>query len=154
MLLSHSSQGKRLNLGTALKIVVTVILPLSIGCYLYLFSRSSNPNFLSWVGFRTSGGLQLPYWVTYNLPDGLWLFALCNMNRFIWLTNFSGYVTWSIITLLLAFITELFQKKKFIPGTYDTGDLIAYAIAFLLALLLFIFNQYSPSIPSSDEKQN
>jgi hypothetical protein len=73
-------------------------------------------------------------WIAYNLPDGLWLFAFALTLAAAWPDE--GSWTFHVrfgVPLGLAFGTELGQLARAVEGTFDGGDLIAYAAAAWLA---------------------
>jgi hypothetical protein len=118
-----------------MQILLHVLIPLLSGVLIYALWRgiaiaSSKPLFV----------FNIPYWLKYNLPDGLWLYALLSSLNIIWNNKPSpSLLIWVISITLLSISTEFLQKKKLIPGTYDTGDIIAYVIASTICLLRFLY---------------
>jgi hypothetical protein len=80
---------------------------------------------------------KLPDWLQYNLPDGLWFYALLSALSIIWQDNSSRqFFLWLLLAIMLSYLTEIFQALHFIPGTFDWNDLLAYSIA----TIIYIFN--------------
>ena len=71
------------------------------------------------------------FWVLYNLPDGVWLFAYTILIGCIW--NFKIRDCWMFI-LVMPFICiphEFLQGLGIMHGTYDPSDVLAYLLAIL-----------------------
>lgn len=78
------------------------------------------------------------FWVLYNLPDGVWLFAYTILIGCIW--NFKIKDCWMFI-LVMPFISiphEIMQGLGIMHGTYDSNDIFAYLMA-LIAGFIYIF---------------
>ena len=78
------------------------------------------------------------FWVLYNLPDGVWLFAYTILIGCIW--NFKIRDCWMFI-LVMPFICiphEILQGLGIMHGTYDSNDIFAYIMA-LTAGFIYIF---------------
>jgi hypothetical protein len=118
-----------------------VFAPISFGILIYILFRGSF--FLHPLkDFLPILQNNLPEWVLYNLPDGLWLYSFLSCVLFIWRKNLSiGFVLWSSVAIISAIISEYFQRIKLIPGTYDLYDLIAYIIAIILFTLNLLKNR-------------
>ena len=89
---------------------------------------------------------QFPNWIKYNLPDGLWLYAVLATITLIWKRDLSRtFHLWLASTILLTFLTEFFQATHFIKGTFDWKDLLAYSLAIILYYLNFrhLTNNYN-----------
>ena len=81
--------------------------------------------------------LELPAWSIYSLPDGLWVFSFVSCALYIWqnsITLKSGIWIFSIPSM--AIFTEIGQYLTFIPGTYDSMDVIFYVIGTVVPFLL------------------
>ncbi len=82
-----------------------------------------------------------PNWLLYNLPDGLWFYALLSAIAFIWKPDNSIFLLiWLFGASAMAFLSEFLQLFYCIPGTFDYYDLLAYSIA-LLIFYCFNFHQ-------------
>lgn len=97
-----------------------VLLPVLIGIGIYLYR-------FGWVDIQT----KVTSWVTYTLPDFLWLFALLQSMRLIWQAEKRIWF-WLILCTLLSIGSETLQLHGYIPGTFDYLDITAYFIAFLI----------------------
>lgn len=114
-----------------LKFLFHIVSPLFLGIMIYVLWRGIilfdiEPIFKS----------NPPYWIKYNLQDGLWLYALLSAIIIIWEEKFSFYlIIWLFLALLLTILSELMQAYNFIPGTFDLYDLIAYFFAAIISIL-------------------
>ena len=118
-------------------IILHIFVPLFMGILIYFFWRNLNlliPFQENLIRFEI---VNAPNWVKYNLPDGLWLYALLSSITIIW----GGYpsiqlILWLFSTIILSYISEAFQAIHFIQGTFDWKDCFAY----FLALIFFLYN--------------
>lgn len=75
---------------------------------------------------------RVPFWVLYNLPDGIWLFAYSILIGCFW--NFKIRDCWMFI-LVMPFICiphEFLQGLGIMHGTYDPSDVLAYLLAIII----------------------
>ena len=110
------------------------------GCTIYLFIRSKTLNIYRWcsqMGFTDyidSVRLQVQHWnipsfVKYSLPDGLYCAAYILIIDAIW-HNDNRLIKYTII-LLVPFVTissEIMQYFGLVKGTFDIYDLICYSL--------------------------
>ena len=78
---------------------------------------------------------RVPFWMLYNLPDGVWLFAYSILIGCIW--NFKVRDCWMFI-LVMPFICiphEFLQGLGIMHGTYDANDVLAYVLAIVAGFL-------------------
>ena len=82
-----------------------------------------------------ASGVQLPYFVKYCLPNGLWIAsyilatdALVEKNRLLWALTLPG----------IAILFEFLQIWGIIPGTFDLGDLLCLIIPSVLYIIYYI----------------
>jgi hypothetical protein len=108
-----------------------VILPLLAGILIYALWRGIH--ILHVKPLLTS---PVTGWVTFNLPDGLWLYALLSSLVLIWEgSSLKNLVFWTFTALLFSFIAEIAQGWGIVPGTFDWFDMLAYLIAFVLVII-------------------
>ena len=89
-------------------------------------------------------GTTLPDWVLFSLPDGLWLLSYLLFIRRIWAgSSVRALQFWAGTGFTLSIGHELFQAAGWVMGTFDWGDLLAYAVAGLVSLTI------GQSIPNS-----
>lgn len=125
------------------------LLPVLFGGIIYFF-RETNIRLFTWLEnftrintdilwyFRESArGLNLPNWLIYNLPDGLWQFALCNGIILIWKKDRGNLIVAFIMSSSLGLTLEIFQYFQIISGTFDIVDIFFYLLGALLSLLTF-----------------
>ena len=121
------------------RIILFVLLPLFTGGLIYIFCRPQTIRFKTWFGESTADASvirellkNLPDWMVYNLPAGLWLFAFLHGLQLL-RSPFWFYV----LAVLFAIGAEVMQATHFTSGTFDFQDLLAY----LLAMVVFIGQQ-------------
>ncbi len=82
---------------------------------------------------------RVPFWLLYNLPDGIWLFAYSILIGCIW--NFKIRDCWMFV-LVMPFICiphEFLQGLGIMHGTYDSSDVMAYVMAIVCGFLYIYF---------------
>jgi len=143
-----------------MKYLFHVAIPLFVGFMIYLLSRANDIIAYKWIPIQFSFKKLswLPYWVKYNLPDGLWLYALTTLMILLWKRKINIHSSgWIFSGFIIAVITEFGQKYGYVPGTFDWMDLVFYLIAMFLAILQLIsFNKLNiftnPVCQQADEK--
>lgn len=129
------------------KILLRVVIPLTVGILLYVFFRkTADLQIVTFWGFNglPKAAFSMPHFFTYNLPDGLWLYAFTNAIILVWESELnSKSAVWIFTIPAIGFLTELLQAQQLFMGTYDLMDLVAYAVAMLFALNSAKFNFFS-----------
>jgi hypothetical protein len=119
-------------------------IPLILGCLLYIIGRPiANLNIGSYMGLHnTAFRIKLPIWLSYNAPDGLWLYSFLMCLILIWQSDRKPEsFVWFFSLITATFLSELLQKFSIIHGSFDIYDMLAYLIALLLCTLnYFQFN--------------
>ena len=123
-------------------------LSLTLGGAIYIGFRSTDLvlyRFLNKLGLKQAlidfriicSSIDLPEWVRYSLPDGLWLAAYLLVMNLIW-RNHHSYLYYYLIYLMpaLAILTEIGQYIGYCPGTFDSVDLICYIIPLIILIPL------------------
>lgn len=111
------------------EILLNVIAPLGLGSIIYFISREK-VYFTSLFSLRTNY-LDLPYFIKYNLIDGLWFFALISSILIIWNWTLSNKsLLWVFIATFTAILFELFY------GTFDYIDILAVFISLFVCILI------------------
>ena len=124
--------------GSRRVIIFISAIALLAGGSIYVFLRPGSFVFHRWLqpvgmegiverGNSISRGIadNLPDWLLYSLPDGLWAFAYALLITGIWAGSSSPLrFFWyaSIPVLILGF--EFLQALEMIPGTFSITDLI------------------------------
>ena len=124
-----------------------VILPLLLGGLIYVSFRDSGLHMFSW--FKSLGiesiifclrnwtlhyQENLPDWIIYSLPDGLWTYSLATFMIFNWGKKLrKSNVIWFFIGPAIAIFFEIAQSFGLLKGTFDINDLIFCSIASILA---------------------
>ncbi len=148
------------------KLLIQHLLSLTLGGCIYLFFRSDTLLMFDWVekllpsksleAIRTYTlpiNKDLPGWVIYSLPDGLWISSYVFLMFSIWGESLSAKsIIWLLLIPIAAMLSEFGQLIDIIPGTFDPLDLICYMIGFCLPALLIV--KYNKSKHIQHEKNN
>lgn len=113
------------------------------GCAIYLLFRSTSLNIYQWC---TELGLSniidsfryivqdwdIPEWIKYSLPDGVYVTAYILIMDAIW-QNDDSLIKHFIIALVpvVTITSEIFQYFGLVKGTFDFCDLIFYSVPFV-----------------------
>lgn len=127
-----------------MKTVIFASITLMGGAIIYILFR---PTYLIMFKWIDSFGLMklinsirlnsedLPDWVLYSLPDGLWMFSYCLFIGQIWNYNIKKCLLFLSILPIYAVSNEIMQYFHLVSGTFDWMDLLAFLIAFTLSVL-------------------
>src|SRR6185369_3307417 len=105
------------------------------GATLYIGWGSDDLVVFHWINSVGASGLvvrphvAMPSWMLHSLPDGCWVYALTSWMLIIW----GRFVPWVFTGVVIALGSEFGQLIRVVPGTYDSNDVIAYVVAFLIA---------------------
>ncbi|MBR3477505.1 MAG: hypothetical protein K5899_06610 [Bacteroidaceae bacterium] len=133
-----------------IELVLALVLFLAEG-FLYLTFRSTELNMFRlyehagpWVNSLREWGssLNMPYWVRYNLPDGLWLLSYLLLVDAIWNRFDKMSCVWYLIMPAIAFGSELAQVWWGLTGTADMMDFVCYAGAVAVTLIVVYSKNY------------
>lgn len=137
-----------------LRIFIILIL-FGSSCFIYLFNRE-NIILYDWLNLNSLQNFELfnvftfniPKWIVYNLPDGIWTMTMTYAILYIWNFRITKMnVFWIILPFILAFSIEFGQQLKLINGTYDTKDLVFIFIGYIIPLIETLkINHYEKSI--------
>ena len=130
-------------------ILTHVISPILIGGFIYISFRSLSLRLFKWLdalGLMTTSlsirnffhpfKKDLPNWVYFSLPDGLWVYSFSSAIMIMWRNNYEKAKYWLLIPFFLGIIIEIAQGLKIIRGTFDIIDLIFSIIALLSSILI------------------
>lgn len=113
--------------------------PLLVGAIIYIVYRAHDIYFLVWLDIGQAAATPLdailPSWLLYTLPDALWMYAFVVGLGAIWFggTDTLERCLWLCAPLVVGLSWELGQLAGLIPGTFDVADLVAMAIAAIVA---------------------
>lgn len=108
-----------------------VFLPLFLGALIYVVARDSSIYFVQFFSLNFAK-VELPYWIKYHLPDGLWAFAFSSLVAMIWQdVRSKAYYIWLAILIGIAVGLEVFY------GTFDWYDLLFILLGIGFAVGLF-----------------
>jgi hypothetical protein len=119
-----------------------IMIPLFVGVFIYfLFRGVPFLNTFPLLNRENSSSFLLSFCL-FNLPDGLWLYALLSSLYFIWKNeNTIIKYSWLICVIILSIATEYLQLKKIIIGTFDYFDILNY----IFSALIFFFHIFFSS---------
>jgi hypothetical protein len=143
--IKQAIRAKRINFLIAAIAVFT-------GGTIYILCRPSDYSFFQWIrslGFggelaslRTHAlplGRQIPQWMIFSLPDGLWSFAYTLIILTIWVESKSilKYVWYASIPVLV-FGSEFLQGTGITGGTFCINDIILVTAGLLAGIVTVI----------------
>lgn len=112
-------------------LIYFVFIPLVLGALIYSVARDESIYFLQFFRLNFSK-INLPYWIQYHLPDGLWAFAFSSLVAIVWQeVRSKGYYTWFAVLILVSVVLEVFY------GTFDWIDLVFILGGIALGWLVF-----------------
>lgn len=128
---------------------IHVITPLAVGGLLYIGFRSTSLTMFKWfemigIDYATDtlrGVLQpvkknLPSWIYYSLPDGLWVYSFSSSYLILWGQDISKLKFWLFFPLLFGSGIELLQYFEFFHGTFDIVDLLFCTAGSILSVII------------------
>lgn len=137
----------------SIQLVCQVFLPILIGGSLYVAFRSKTIRLFDWFeriglaeslhGFRA---IFIPYkenipsWIYYSLPDGLWVYAFASALMIYWNQEIEKVKYWLLIPIVSATFLEIAQGLKLLQGTFDFLDLVFTVLALILSLTINNYN--------------
>jgi len=137
------------NLNRTILVIVNVILPLVLGGLIYISFRSVNLIMFGWFDSIGIHGLiykirelltpfkrNIPKWIYFSLPDGLWVYSFSSVLILIWRDKLKVAIAWLMIPFTSGCLVELAQFIKIFPGTFDVMDLIMTLSGITLSLLI------------------
>jgi|SRR5687767_5744814 len=127
--------------------LTVVILSLSLGAVIYFITRSENIYLNQWLSQFNNGkalfffqhlfaNSQLPDWIIYSLPDGLWMFGLVTIILLLWDFRLNKHsMLWIFLATCTGIFFEVFQALGFVRGSFDWTDLLFIVLAAVIPLL-------------------
>lgn len=139
-----------------LALLFHVILPLAAGSFIYLAFRhlAPLPHALAWLPGRGLLRGYAPARFVDVFPDMAWAYALTALQVLLWRSG-PPRARWLWISTapLCAVGWELGQAARFIPGTFDWGDLVGSLVACALAVITLRGRPLLPLSPTGDSTQ-
>ncbi len=138
----------KIRLNKYLHLILNIILPIILGVFIYIVYRSNKIIIFNWLFFIGLDGfvnyirnsdiffINLPFWIKYNFPDGLWVYSLISMFLLLWIDDINkNNFYYAYIISIIACFCEVLQLYGIIPGTYDFIDILFYLIFGFLPFL-------------------
>lgn len=127
--------------------IILSVVSLLAGGWLYLLFRSKTLLMFKWMeelrlldlinNMRAEvSSDEIPQFVIYALPDGLWVFSYILIVSAVWDFHFKASVCYVLIIPTIALLSEFGQIFDIVPGTFDIADIASYFIATFLGILL------------------
>ena len=124
---------------------------LLLGCFIYISFRQDTLIMFNWLDrihtlevisdyrlFTLPLAENLPTWVLYSLPDGLWLFSYLSVLLAVWDNTISkDNIHWILLVPAIAVLIEFGQLFHIVSGTFDILDLTFYLVGAVLPILIF-----------------
>jgi hypothetical protein len=117
-------------------LLIAAALVMMAGMLNYYILGSGAPIFPAMPGILMETGITRNFFTGY-FSDGCWCIALCLVCQ--GLETRIGAGRWFIFSL--PFLLELAQKASLVPGTFDWGDMVLYALVMLVFFSRFIYRQ-------------
>ena len=141
-------------------ILLHILTPLSLGALIYIAFRNKSLTIFRWFDKISISEFtdsirnllnplknNIPDWVIFSLPDGLWVYSFTSFLIIIWKNNSESVKYWMILPFAILLLIELLQLTKIFTGTCDFTDIY---ISFL-ALIISVYNM--KLIPQIYERQ-
>lgn len=152
-LISFMNNGCILYRYFSIVICVSSLLLFFFACWIYISFRSADMALYSWLhidygtplfNWLRVEDINLPNWMVYNAPDGMWLFSYLLFIESIWdNSSIKWLFVWGMV--LFSYALEILQFANIFPGTGDILDIFFFSSAILLYLsihkLKLIFNE-------------
>ena len=116
---------------------------------LYILFRSADLRMFHWFSFlgldyfitsaRDSFSVlknDLPNWIYFSLPDGLWVYSFTSALLIYWRNDIQKVKFWLLIPLTTGVFIEVLQGVKLFPGTFDFLDLAFTSLGLLLSAII------------------
>ena len=116
------------------------VMMLACGCCIYLLFRSTSLNLYQWCAVLGLSDMiesmrcavqewNLPHFVRYSLPDGLYGAAYLMMVDAVWYKE-KGLVKIFVLSIVpaITITSEVLQYWVLVKGTFDVYDLMCYTI--------------------------
>lgn len=127
------------------------IIFLTIGGAIYLGFRTETLLMFRWVNkigaddvieiyrnFCSNNIRNLPVFVIYSAPNGLWSASFSLFMLYIWgAERFCNALFWSLAMLVASISSEILQYYHYISGQFDIFDVVSYVMGFMF---IFLFN--------------
>lgn len=81
---------------------------------------------------KSVADINVPEWIRFALPDGLWSTSYILLID-VWVKR---GILWTSFIPFIGVLSELLQLIGWLPGTFDTADLLAYSIPYFLYVLI------------------
>ena len=94
----------------------------------------------------------MTHFIIYTLPDAIWSFSLVIFVGALWINKESNSLFWILFSLLLGISFEIGQFLELFNGYFCIDDLVASAIASLLAVQ-WVFYHFKYLLVTNNEKQ-
>lgn len=131
--------------------IFSSFISLLLGTMIYILFRTSSLKVFSWLQFIGIDFLNsslrkkmvvfsedIPHWVLFSLPDGLWNFSYICLMLAIWEGNISQKnIFWIIIISIVSIGSEIGQWLGLVQGTFDITDVLFYTIGSFFPFLIF-----------------
>lgn len=131
----------------SIRVFTHTLFPILIGGLIYLGFRDKSLTMFNWVNhiglndaissFRQECSvykLEIPNWVVYSLPDGLWTYSFTSSICLIW--EKKNKIYWMFFPFIIGVGLEVLQFFNIVSGTFDIVDLAVSLIAFVLSILI------------------
>lgn len=111
--------------------------------HLLMFRWLDSIGLMDFVDSIRANQKNVPEWIIYSLPDGLWMFSYCLFIGCIWDFDIRECLFILVILPIYAVTIEIMQYFHLVSGTFDFMDLVVFLTAFVLGLLYIEFENHN-----------
>ena len=137
-----SASGNRIK--AAIELVAAAIV-LSLGGWLYVMYRPATIVYNVYSRLVAAARLQREHapelcgFVVWNLPGALWstayILAVDAIAR--WTKQTGSRMIWGAVVPAIGAVSELLQLAGWLPGVFDTADLLCYVMPYIIAVIIW-----------------
>lgn len=81
---------------------------------------------------------NLPDWLLFSFPDGLWLFSYITLILVVWKNQINKHsIIWILVVPFYAIILEIGQLLDYWKGTFDFNDLLFYSMGIISPFIIY-----------------
>jgi hypothetical protein len=133
--------------------IIHCLTPLFIGGLLYVLLRSTTIRMFEWfslIGLEDAIQFarisvfefknDLPKWVYFSLPDGLWIYSFTSAILINWDNDNQKTKIWLLIPFATGILIEILQAFKLFSGTFDIMDLTFSILGISLSKIIINHN--------------
>ena len=130
---------------------LSIIIPLLMSLFVYLFYRidQTNINLILNTLFQNSFSelktsinqmIQLPEFMIYNVPEGLWVFSISLLGAKLFIKIKKVRIHLIYLPISFALVLEIIQAMHITNGTFDPMDMLISSLGWLFAFCYYLYS--------------